>query len=96
MGLGVRVPAASLFHEDNFAFFDFEVRGTPKFFANFHRGSAQNFEKSGDFARRREGVLPQVEVGYGAKRHSQPKPRAKPLRSARQNPHFFQNFVRNP
>ena len=28
--LGVRVPATSLFHDEKFAFFDFEVRGTPK------------------------------------------------------------------
>ena len=29
-GLGVRVPASSLFHDEKFAFFDFGVRGTPK------------------------------------------------------------------
>ena len=28
--LGVSVPAASLFHDENFAFFDFGVRGAPK------------------------------------------------------------------
>ena len=30
VGLGVRVPACSLFHDEKFAFFDFGVRGTPK------------------------------------------------------------------
>ena len=30
LGLGVRVPAASLFRDENFVFFDFGVRGTPK------------------------------------------------------------------
>ena len=29
--LGIRVPACSLFHDEKFAFFDFGVRGTPKF-----------------------------------------------------------------
>ena len=28
-GLGVRVPTISLFHDEEFAFFDFGVRGTP-------------------------------------------------------------------
>ena len=35
MVLGVRVPASSLFHEEKFAFFGFEVRGTPKIFKIF-------------------------------------------------------------
>ena len=30
VGLGVRVPQGSLFHDEKFAFFDFGVRGTPK------------------------------------------------------------------
>ena len=29
-GLGVRVPASSLFHDEKFAFFEFGVRGTPE------------------------------------------------------------------
>ena len=30
LGLGVRDPATSLFHDEKFAFFDFGVRDTPK------------------------------------------------------------------
>ena len=62
--LGVRVPATSLFHEEKFLFFDFGVRGISKI-KNFPRGSAQNLEKSGGFAWRREGVLPSPRSGSG-------------------------------
>ena len=60
-GLGVRVPAKSLFNEEKFAFFDLVTLNVE----NFLRGSAQNLEKSGAFAWRRGGLLPPPRSGFG-------------------------------
>ena len=45
-GLGVTVPAASLFHEEKFAFFDFGVKGTPKILKNFIGVPSKNLKKN--------------------------------------------------
>ena len=49
-GLGVRVPASSLFHDEKFAFFDFGVRGTPKISKNCLGVAPQSLRKVGAFA----------------------------------------------
>ena len=54
--LGVRVPATSLFHDEKFAFFDFEVRGTPKILKIF-LGVPPKFLK-------KVGVLPDGVIKY--------------------------------
>ena len=47
MGLRVRVPQGSLFHDEKFAFFDFGVRGTPKILIFFLGVSSDILKKMG-------------------------------------------------
>ena len=92
MGLVVRVPAASLFHDEKFAFFYFGVRGTPKNLKIFLGVPPKNLKKVGVLLDAAKGFCPRRR----SKRHSRSEPRAKPLRGDRQNPHFFQNLGGTP
>ena len=47
MGLRVRVPQGSLFHDEKFAFFDFGVRGTPEILKIFSGVSLKILKKVG-------------------------------------------------
>ena len=78
VGLGVRVPHGSLFHDEKLAFFDFEVRGTPKILKIFL------------------GVPPKILKKDAPHARSRCVARSDLLHTGRQNPHFFQNFRRNP
>ena len=91
LGLGVWVPARSLFHDKKFAFFDFGVRGTPKILKNFLGVPPKILKNCGFCLAPRRG-LPAAEVGCGAKRHSRPEPRAKPLRGDQVKPPLFSKF----
>ena len=51
-GLGVRVPACSLFHDEKIAFFDFGVRGTLKILKIFLGVQPKFLKKVGGFCLR--------------------------------------------
>ena len=95
-GLGVRVPASSLFHDEKFAFFDFGVRGTPKISKICLGVSPQSLREVGvlsgaakGFRLRREAAPPL----FAATRQIRP---AKALCGTRQHPHFSQRLGGNP
>ena len=63
-GLGVRVPASSLFHDEKFAFFDFGVRGIPKILIILFGVPAKFLKKV--------GVLPGAAKGFCLRRRQNP------------------------
>ena len=75
-GLGVRVLASSLFNDEKFAFFDFDVWGTPKILKIFLGVPSKILKKV--------GVLPCAGKGFCLRREAaEAVAGAKPLRGAR-------------
>ena len=65
MGLGVRAPTTSLFHDEKFAFFDLGVRGTSNILKIFLRVSLKILKKV-EFLPAAAKVLPAAARGRGA------------------------------
>lgn len=96
MVLSVTVWERSLFHEEKFAFFDFKVRGTPKF-CKYIRGSAIIFEKRFRFYLRREAAL-SARLERSSRFHQFPVKRLTVGRrccGGSKNLNYFQNFLCN-
>ena len=65
LSVGVRVSAASLFHNEKFAFFDFGVRGTPKILKICLGVPPQSLRKAGVLSGAAKGFCLRREVSNG-------------------------------